>query len=89
MIEVNGVKITYEQGIYIETIAFNRFLDNVRKALKGDEECRDSLLAEDLDDMYHHMCPVFSSLQGQVLQCDDMHKEQARRDEKRRIRHGY
>ena len=58
------INVNYEQSKYLKVIAFNRFLDNVEKALRGDAECKDTLLAEDLEDMREYVLPVISQITG-------------------------
>jgi hypothetical protein len=58
------VEVTEKQAAYLRQIAFNRFLDNVKKALEGDEECRGTLLAEDLEDIYEFVLPIVQQLTG-------------------------
>lgn len=57
------ITIDHCDARYVQLTAFNRFIDNVRRALHGDEECRTNLLAEDLVDAYHHYTPVFRAVQ--------------------------
>jgi hypothetical protein len=44
------IKIPQRSLSYVRVAAFNRFCDNVERALKGDKECKANLLAEDLAD---------------------------------------
>ena len=52
---------------YVDITAFNRFIDNVRRALKGNEECKTNLLNEDLEDMYRHGQIVWRAIQERLL----------------------
>lgn len=62
------VTLTKHEAAYLKQIAFNRFIDNVEKALRGDKECRDNLLAEDLADIREYVNPVMRQLTGQELE---------------------
>lgn len=63
------VNVTLHQSTlnYVDLVAFNRFIDNVRKALNGDVECRDNLLGEDLQDMLDFGHNVWRALQYRTL----------------------
>ena len=58
------IEISEREANYCRVIAFNRFLDNVERALKGDEEAKDSLLAEDLEDVREYILPVVKQFTG-------------------------
>jgi hypothetical protein len=61
--EVITIRLPKRTINYVNITAFNRFIDNVNKALKGDEECRSNLLSEDLGDMYEHGTTVWKAIQ--------------------------
>ncbi len=57
------IQISDRQINYFRITAINRFFDNIEKALKGDRECMENLLAEDLQDAREYYEPVFRAIQ--------------------------
>lgn len=60
------VELPHRSACYVRITAANRFFDNVEKALKGDAECRQNLLAEDLQDMRDVMQDLWHQMQDKL-----------------------
>jgi hypothetical protein len=60
------IQLTAREADYFRITAFNRFCDNVERALKGDVECRDNLLAEDINDAREYWGSVFRKIQNEL-----------------------
>jgi len=61
-----SLEIDYSTKRYIQETAINRFFDNVEKALRGDKECRDNLLGEDLPDARRYYEQLFRQVQDKL-----------------------
>lgn len=60
------IEIDKRTAAYFRITAINRFFDNIERAVRGDKECRNNLLAEDLPDAREHYQTVFSQVQDKV-----------------------
>lgn len=60
------IELTKREQAYFRLTAMNRFFDNVEKALRGDKECRDNLLGEDLADAREYYETVFRKVQDKA-----------------------
>lgn len=60
------VEVSASSAYYIRITAANRFFDNVEKALYGNTEAREQLLAEDLRDMREIMEGLWHQMQDRL-----------------------
>lgn len=65
------IEVDHRTAKYFQITAINRFFDNVEKAIRGDEECKNNLLAEDLPDAREYYQTVFTKIQDKLNFPDD------------------
>lgn len=49
------ISLTQQEASYFEITAFSLFCDHIQRALNGDKECKDKLLAKDLKDAAEYL----------------------------------
>lgn len=60
------IELDASTDAYVRLTAFNRFIDNMERALKGDKECRDNLLFDDIPSMREHGTTVWRAIQNNI-----------------------